>query len=321
MHHAAFCENRTDPASASVIYLEIQRRNPALRLPYLRLATMFAGPLKDPEKALSYAKKAHELAPEDPHASALLGRSLYQGGSFSAAYVLLQECGRHLVNDPAVQYDLGWAAYAQGLVAPAREAMTRSVDAGPDSSLAAEARQFLAWTEPAEISAARLPELRLLLETHPDYPPALMAQALLDEEAQPMNAAVTYASILQRFPDFAPAQARLGRLYLDDPAQRSKAYELVMKARKTLPADARNTQTLARLSCERSEFAYAVQLLQESSRERPLDPASLFTMGLSQRGLKAWRPAEASLQKALRDGLAGKDAERAKEVLVELSSL
>ena len=60
------------------------------------------------------------------------------------------------------------------------------------------------------------------------------------------------------------------------------AYNLAAKARKTLPDDLGLTELLGQLSYEKKEYPRAVQLLQESARQRPLDANSLFYLGMSQ---------------------------------------
>ena len=99
-----------------------------------------------------------------------------------------------------------------------------------------------------------------------------MAQAaILLQRGESEAAAAIYSEVLRRFPDFAPAQKRLASLYAADPEKRDQAYDLVMKARKALPDDPELAQILAELSYQRKEFAYAAQLLRESSEKRPLD--------------------------------------------------
>ena len=86
---------------------------------------------------------------------------------------------------------------------------------------------------------------------------------------------------LRRFPDFVPAQKHLASLYAANPEKRGQAYDLEMKARKALPDDPELAEILAELSFQRKEFAYAVQLLQRSPKERPLDAKHLYYLGFS----------------------------------------
>ena len=91
------------------------------------------------------------------------------------------------------------------------------------------------------------------------------------------------------------------RSYAQDPSTLAAASDLAAKARKTLSDDPGLTELLGRLSYEKKEYPRAVQLLQESARQRPLDADSLFYLGMSQ--LQARQTAEA--RGALNQALAG----------------
>ena len=76
------------------------------------------------------------------------------------------------------------------------------------------------------------------------------------------------------------------------------AYDLVTKARKTLPEDPELAAFLGHLSYQRKEYARAVQLLQESSRKKPLTARSLLPGNvLSSRHDKRSRLARPSIKR------------------------
>jgi len=141
-------------AKAADAYERALKANPKLVTAAMKLAQLNAGPLKNPDKALQYAKKARELAPADPHAAATVGSIAFQLGNYTWAYSLLQEGGRELPNDPAVLHDLAWAAYSLGKVAEARQTMQRVLSIGPSSPQSADARTFLSMT-PSTIGEKR----------------------------------------------------------------------------------------------------------------------------------------------------------------------
>jgi Flp pilus assembly protein TadD len=126
---------------------------------------------------------------------------------------------------------------------------------------------------------------------------------------------------LNKFPDFAPAQKQLAELYLrgDSPAY-DKAYELAVKARATLPDDADLARNLGFLSFHRRNFAYAAQLLSESARAKPLDPTSLFYLGISYSQLRQLDESRAALTESLAGGLRDPLAAEARGALAELDS-
>ncbi|MEO5717938.1 MAG: tetratricopeptide repeat protein, partial [Chthoniobacterales bacterium] len=98
-------ESRQSFVRAAAVYENTLKSNPKLGRAALRLAQLYAGPLKDPQKALEFAKKARELTPSDPRAAGILGRIAFDAGNFQWAYSLLQESSRQTEVDPVVMHD------------------------------------------------------------------------------------------------------------------------------------------------------------------------------------------------------------------------
>ncbi len=256
---------------AAEAYEHLLDLNPKLVEPTKRLAHLYAGPLENLGKAYEFAKQARNLAPADPQVSAILGRIAYRNNSFDWAYSLLLESKRQLAENPEILHDFAWAAYSLGRVGEAQDAMQRVVKFSPDSLQAKDAESFLRMTamvrNEVDLAAAG-PEIEKLCVAEPDYVPALMARARLKEQQDDREAAVAnYQTVLERYPDFAPAKKYLAALYLDDPANETKAYELAVKARESLPDDPELAEILGRLSYQKKDFAYSLQLLEESARE------------------------------------------------------
>jgi lipopolysaccharide biosynthesis regulator YciM len=275
--------------------------------------------LHDREKALDFAKKARDLAPNDTRTSGILGRIAFQAGNISWSYSLLQESARRGGDDPAVLHDLALAAYGLGKVAEARQTMQRSLSDKADSAAADDAKRFLAMTALDELSpatAAAEPEVQKALQAEPDYVPALMAEAAIKLHGNDAKAAADlYAKVLQKYPDFAPAQKRLAAIYAENPDDLSKAYDLAIKARKTLADDPELTQTLAEINVARKEYSYAVQLFQQSSSKRPLSAKDLYLLGVAQLETKQDAKGRENLEKALAAGLKDPMAQEAKRRL------
>jgi tetratricopeptide (TPR) repeat protein len=307
---------------AAAAFEQALKLNPKLATAVTKLAQLYAGPLRNQEKALAYAKRARELAPTDPQVAGILGKVAYESGNFTWSYSLLQDAARQRENDPLILHDLAWAAYSVGKVNEARDVMQKAMTANPNSSQAADAKEFLALTaldeNSKELMAAEN-EIQKELGSNPEYVPALMAQAALDtRRGETKPAREMYSNILRRLPDFAPAQKRLAMLCAQDPSTVAAAYDLATKARKTLPDDPELAELLGRLSYEKKEYPRAVQLLQESARKQALDADSLFYLGMSQ--LQGRQKAEARevLDQALVAGLQEPLAAEAKRALAEL---
>ena len=85
---------------AAAAFEQALKLNPRLVSAVTKLAQLYAGPLHDKEKALTYAKKAHELTPDDPQVTSILGKVAYQSGNFAWSYSLLQEAARQRQDEP-----------------------------------------------------------------------------------------------------------------------------------------------------------------------------------------------------------------------------
>ena len=120
-----------------------------------KLAELYSGPLKSPEKALAYAKTARELLPDDPAVTKVLGRAVYLNADFKWAYVLLQPENTKPTSDAEALRTLAWSAYALGKVTEAEQIMKRITELAADSEAAADARAFLSMSSPERM--ARLP--------------------------------------------------------------------------------------------------------------------------------------------------------------------
>ena len=307
---------------AAAAYEQALKQNPKLLSATAKLAQLNAGPLQASDKALEFARKARTLAPNDPKVLGILGGAAYQTGNFPWAYSLLQESARQLPNDAEILHNLAWTAYSLGKVSEARQTMQRVLAAAPDSGQSSDAKLFLAMTaldEEGTRLVAPESEIERALKTNPNYVPALMAQAgTLLKRGESKAAAATYTEVLRRLPDFAPAQKRLAALYLDIPEKREEAYDLAAKARRTLPDDPELAQVLAELSFQRKEFAYAVQLLRQSAKKKPLEAKYLYYLGMSHLKVKDKIQSREALDQALAAGLQDPLASDARRAITEL---
>ena len=146
-----------------------------------------------------------------------------------------------------------------------------------------------------------------------------MAQAAIQLQRNDAKTATgTYLQVLRQYPDFAPAQKRLAAIYADNPDDLAKAYDLAMKARKTLSDDPELARTLAELNFKRKEYAYAVQLFQQSAANQPLPPKDLYYLGMAQLQTKQDAKGRETLERALAAGLQDPLAQEARQRLAEL---
>lgn len=95
------------------------------------------------ERALRYARKAHELAPENPAITDTYGWILLQGGQHQKALRLLQEAAIHAPHRPAIRYHLGVALWKNGRIGAARKELEQVLADDGGFAKAEEAREAL----------------------------------------------------------------------------------------------------------------------------------------------------------------------------------
>lgn len=309
-------------AKAADFFERAFKGNPKLVDVAMKLARLHAGPLKNPEKALQFARKARELAPTDPIATATVGAIALQLKNNTWAYSLLQESARAMPKDANVLHDLAWAAYNLGKIPEARQSMQRSLEIEPNGSASADARTFLSTITLAgsekDLRDGEA-EVEKILANDPNYLPALMARAQVQLSKGDTSAATaTYSQILQASPGFPPAQRDLAALLIEDPQRAAAAYDLASKARKSLPNDVKAALTLARASYERKEYSRAIQLFEQVARQQALDPLSLYYLGMSRGEARQTEAAKQALKEALQRGLGEPQAGNARKELTAL---
>ena len=315
-------EKQSNFAEAAASYEKAVKLNPNLLAPTLKLAQLNAGPLKNPGKAMTFAKRARELAPNDPKISGLLGNIAFQSGNFDWSYSLLQESMRRLPDDAEIRRGFAWAAYSLGKVTEAQKAMQEVVTTARDPRRVEEAKSFLSLTsvnqQPNNASALSA-EAEKILQSDPENVPALMVRAdLAKEQHQDTSAIDIYKKVLDRYPGFTPAQKNLAALYANDSATLTKASDLATKAHKQLPDDPDLTRILAEISYKKKDFAYALQLLKESAAKKPLDALGLYYFGMSSLQEKQNAQARDALQRALNAGLPEPFSAEAKRTMSQL---
>jgi tetratricopeptide (TPR) repeat protein len=315
-------EKQSSWAEAAASYEGAIKLSPSLLTPTIKLAQLNAGPLKNGSKAMTYAKRARELAPGDPKINGLLGNIAFQAGSFDWAYSLLQESMRRLPDDAEVRRGFAWAAYSLGKVTEARQAMQEVLKISRDPQQLQEANSFLlltSFSQGANNAAAAPAEAEKVLHADPENVPALMVRAdLARQRHQDPSAISIYNKILDRYPSFTPAQMNLASLYANDPATLAKASDLAIKAHKQVPGDIDFTRTLAEISYKKKDFDYALQLLKESATKKPLDALGLYYFGMSSLQEKQNAQARDALQRALSAGLPEPFSTEAKQALSRL---
>ncbi len=325
MKLAAAYEQAGDAARAAQSFQDALQVNPGLIPAVTSLAKLYSGPLQDKAKALQLAKTARELAPSDPKIAAIVGQIAFDAGNYKWAYSLLEESARQLSSDAGVFHSLAWAAYAGGKIHRARAAMESALKASADPKVAADGTRFLALTdvspENADEIAVAKSEAAAVLQSDPDYVPALMVAGASDAASGAEPQAISrYQKVLKLFPDFAPAQKALALLYARDQPRRNDAFALATQAYRNLPDDAAVAALLGELSYERKDYRRAVQLLQESDNRIKLNPQGRYFLGLAYQASGQKEKARTTLEQAIGAGLPSAMDQEARKSLADLKA-
>jgi len=318
---AAIYEHDGDAEKAASTYEAALKINPDNAKVLLSLAGVYS--LRTPQwpRAFELAKKAHELAPDDPQVSHLLGRLAGQTGDHKWALTLLEEVARNQPGEAETLFDLAEARYNTGQISGAQMAMQQALQAGAGFARTADAKRFLDMAalagDPAQAVAARS-RVEQCLSDLPGYVPALMVLGMVNEQKPDAAAAErNYEEVLSRDPDFTPAEKRLAILYLEDTGKDGKAYEMASKAREAFPKDTEVAKVLGIADYRRGDYAAAADLLKESDRGRKNDAQLTYYLGMAQYQLKSPESKD-TLQRALDLNLPTELADEVRRVLAQL---
>ena len=305
---------------AAAAYEKGVRQNPRNVSAMLKLAELYAGPLRDPAKALQVARTARAAAPDDRGVAQMLGRLAFQSGDFKWSLSLLEEAAQGIQDRPELLYDLAWARYSAGYVTDSVAAMNQAIGSGKTFARATDAARFVEMNAMAsQPNKANTTKIDSILKEDQNYAPALFASAAIQQRAG--NAPLArqqYQTILKKFPDFAPAHKGLATLLCKSPADADVAFQHAMKAREAFPDDPDVARALGIIAFHRKDYSRAAQLLKETSRSRPDDAEGLYYLGMAQFHLNQKSESRQTLQRAVSlDGKAPFVAE-AQRIIAEI---
>ncbi|MGA2555643.1 MAG: tetratricopeptide repeat protein, partial [Verrucomicrobiota bacterium] len=299
---AGIQERDGDFKKAAAAYEKVIERSPQNARAIIRLALLDSTKLDQAQKGLELAKKAHNLAPDDPYISESLGRMLFQALDYPYALSLLQGAARLLPAQPGLLHDLAWAYFSVGQIAEAQDSMQRALQTGAPFDKLNDAKQFLEmmslFNNPAQPQAAA--RVQQVLETNANYAPALVALGREQEHlGRGKEAERAYEKVLAAYSLFLPAIRQLAILYAQDGDNDSKAYSYAVKARSAYPDDEELAKAIGMVEYRRKEYAKSLQSLDQGVRNKRDDAELFWYLGMDYYELK--QPAEA--KKALKQAL------------------
>jgi tetratricopeptide (TPR) repeat protein len=295
--------------------------NPDNWLAMMRLARINADHFKELRKAMDLAKSAHDLAPDDGGASALLGELIYRTGDYSWSHSLLKQAAVQSPDDPSISYHLALADYAIGRVAEADEAMEKAVQAGDALPNIEQAKQFLtlraAAKDPARAESSS-DLVKQVLDKDPTDVPALMVSALIAKHHGTTNEAVqVWQKVLSVYPLFAPAMRELAITYSHSLSskEQNEAYEWAQKAFAAMPDDLELAKALGVMAYSHGDWDRSLLSLRKCAEKSTNDSETLYYLGMDFVKTKQLKEGTNTLARALSLGLADNLASQAQTVL------
>jgi tetratricopeptide (TPR) repeat protein len=125
-------------------YEEALRLNPGFAPAANNLAWLLVERGGNTDRALSYAEKAREVLPRDPHIADTLGWIYFHKHMYAKSVSLLKEALNQLPEQPAVLYHYGMAQYENNNKTEAKHSLAKFVALSPDDPQATRAKQILA---------------------------------------------------------------------------------------------------------------------------------------------------------------------------------
>jgi len=131
-------------SEAQAHYEEALKLNPQFAPAANNLAWIYAEHGGDLDAGLSYAQRAREQLPDDPHVADTLGWIYYKKNAYLLAVSLLKEAAGKLPNDPVIQFHYGMAQYKNGNADGAKQTLQASLKLSENFSGSEEAKKTLA---------------------------------------------------------------------------------------------------------------------------------------------------------------------------------
>ncbi|MCF7762210.1 MAG: tetratricopeptide repeat protein [Verrucomicrobia bacterium] len=286
-------------------YEKVMAINPSSVLALNNLAYLYSERLGRMDKAYELARRAAELAPDEPSTADTLGWIYFKRGEYSRALTLLQESVGKLPDSAEIHYHLGATHYMLGEPDPARLHLQRALDEGADYIGKQDARERLALLslDTSKADASTLAGLEKRTREVPDDPIALGVLAAIHElQGNLEKAADSYERALKITPRNVGMTARLAMVYerLNDS---QKALKLARHAHNLAPEDARISHHLGRLVFQTGDYKWAASLLAEGARKFQNEPGFLYDLAWSQYSMGQVPEAVASMRQAAQGSL------------------
>lgn len=263
------------------------------------LAFLYARSDENLDKALSLARRARKLAPNDSDVLDTLAFIHLKKGAFLLAQKSLLEAYDKDPENGSVNYTLGIYEFRHNNFLEAKEYFDQALKFGVDA------------LTPKEIMAYK----NRIKKIEEDMNTAGTSVAKGEIE----NAITLYEEILRKTGFYAPAAARLAAIYAEAGQKVDRAFDLAEKAKKKLPADPYLLDTLGLIYFKKGSFLMAKRYFDEAIIISPETARFHYHLGLVYLRENDSKTAAHALQQSIKLGLSGKSLDSARRLLKEIS--
>ncbi len=305
----AFYERAGEYERAGALYEKALARNKHFVPALIRLANLWADPLKQIDRGLAYARQAREEAPESAQVTDMLASIVFRKGDYKWAQSLVLESISRAGATPERQYVLGTLLYALGRIDAATNLLAKVAASSPSGSPVVAAKQFMERVRSPELAISRISAADI---TNPltvaDLPVLMYRAGTYEQKSETHQAQSLYEQAVAQYPDFSPAYRRLALSYNGQKTLSERDYKVLKKARELLPDDPDVGCILGKEAYLRGQYDWAARLLQESTVNFPERAEVYYYLGMSYHQLKNKPQAQKALGRAIeldpRSGLA-----------------
>ncbi len=290
---AEFATQQQDPAVAIPAWQHSVDQLPTA--PILAAAAKAAAQLGDLPKALLWAKRWHELAPEDSESARFEAGLLLADGQEPAALELLQATLARFPDEERVSSQLAELLAQHGRFGDAERLLHTVIQNHPHSAAAqlALGRLALLQKQPKRAAEAFAAALRL----RPDWEEAAVLQA---ESLRQQGNSLAALQMLQGFcaahPSAVQARSYLATLYLSLGGQ-TQAYRVLQQISLLQPDQPKVWDQLLPLAIAERDWPGAQQALEHFRELAPHSPLVPYYQGRIAEGQKAWSKAREAYAK------------------------
>jgi len=281
-----------DNTRAKKWYNAVLEINPKMVGALNDMAYLLAEKMDQPDQAISYATKAHDLAPNDFSVSDTLGWIFYRKGDIPRALTLLADAIQKAPEtldsrtQAEIRYHLAMAYYMGGDQVLARSAFSSVMQL--DQQFAQESgvpkRIAVLDIDPSQPNALSSLEAAIK-ENDRDFVALVKIGQAYEHTGATEKARMAYERAARVNPNAAQPQLLLALLTGDTLKDFSKSVEYARSARKLAPNDPEIADILGRASLRVNDYPTAFAALQEYSRSAKAGPDAQYYLAVASYGI------------------------------------